>query len=640
MPLPPRGLLSKELVNVPVQFLYARNELLKKIIAITAKRKAQLHMDATGARMATTPEAFQFGENVFKGMHKKALSPWMKTLKDVAGRAVSGVKTYGKRLVGDSTMVPLRAQQDALRGLEKKLVEQAGQRIDTQPLTQQTDLIREMLHDLMDYRRGLRRSPKDVWKEVYDRGAQSITDAGRLFPGRLTASTNQQHAHTAARARAAAGAASENLRRTQGLFSSLVGKPNLRAGQPGFQPGLLDLTDQSLQAKLKELAAARAHNATHTDIWHRQLPDVYRKQVAANTAAANEMEAIRKTRQYTADTATVGGLAGLGGLAYANSGEKQSSVDFASPLAFALPPAALGATAGGLYGAVMGPRKKKLRAILKGLVSGGLMGGGAGLGMGLGGEFAGRTGGSLPFAGTGIQGLINRGNRAQFGALAGAPLGAVGGGALGALLADRVNASTDALLDGEKEKDAADMPQPTSRGETKKVTMPEANKSEPDCDPEGVQMTEKDHNKKAFMGLGALAGMATAPEGEEDLSIGRGALRGVGTGLGVGTGAVTGGLAGGAGGAALGAILGALARGKNQTFSDAMGRGASGGAGLGLLAGIPTGAVYGGYKGNKATKALLDKTAPISEKKKKKDDDKEVKEAAAKMLAYLHSKKS
>jgi hypothetical protein len=183
-------------------------------------------------------------------------------------------------------------------------------------------------------------------------------------------------------------------------------------------------------------------------------------------------------------------------------------------------------------------------------------------------------------------------------------------------------------------KQSMTMPQPSSRGQMKKVQMPEASPTKSDCDPEGVQMS---NNKQAFMGLGALAGMATAPnKEEEDLSIGRGALRGVGTGLGVGTGAVTGGLAGGLGGAGRGAILGALAR-TDPRLSQRMGVGASQLGSLGMLAGGLGGAIYGGYKGNKATKALLDKTAPISEKKKTpdKEDDKEVKEAAAVVLAQL-----
>lgn len=182
-------------------------------------------------------------------------------------------------------------------------------------------------------------------------------------------------------------------------------------------------------------------------------------------------------------------------------------------------------------------------------------------------------------------------------------------------------------------KKSMTMPQPTSRGTMKKVQMPEASPNKPDCDPEGVQMS---NNKQAFMGIGGLAGMATAPEGEEDLSIGRGALRGVGTGLGLSTGAVTGGLAGGLGGAGLGAILGAIARSEPR-LSQRMGVGASQLGPIGMLAGGLGGAVYGGYKGNKATKALLDKTAPIGEKKKKnKEDDKEVKEAAATVLQLLH----
>lgn len=235
----------------------------------------------------------------------------------------------------------------------------------------------------------------------------------------------------------------------------------------------------------------------------------------------------------------------------------------------------------------------------------------------------------------------------------GTRVGTVGAGLLGG----------SAALQGALAKESASLPEPTCRGMTKKVTMPGENKQQPDLDPEGVQMSAQDYSvnksanlkfalralaagavqKQAFMGLGALAGMATAPnKEEEDLSTGRGALRGVGTGLGAAAGAGIGALGGTVGGAGLGAVLGALARAipsgspNRLSFSDAIGRGATTGGGLGYLAGIPAGAIYGGYKGNKATKALLDKTAPISDKKKdKKDDDKDVKEAAASVLAQI-----
>lgn len=61
--------------------------------------------------------------------------------------------------------------------------------------------------------------------------------------------------------------------------------------------------------------------------------------------------------------------------------------------------------------------------------------------------------------------------------------------------------------------------------------------------------------KQALMGIGGLAGMATAPEGEEDLSVGRGALRGAGTMTGAGAGGFLGAGAGGA----LGTLAGGLA---------------------------------------------------------------------------------
>lgn len=318
-------------------------------------------------------------------------------------------------------------------------------------------------------------------------------------------------------------------------------------------------------------------------------------------------------------------------------------------------------------------------------------------------------------------------------------------------------------------KQSAEMPEPSSRGQTKKVTMPEAPESDPDCDPEGADMTEKDHDvkeaglerlgthllrdlpkllskapgaiyggverglnrygdllgghtrenlrramfskareledelgslapsvvrmpgvgwkmlehevgpsrplfdavralnkeeakntltrggsiaaaytpaviaatqqKQAFMGPGAIAGLLTAPKGQSDLSVGRGALRGLGTGLGVGTGAITGGLLGGGGGAAAGGLVAALAAAlsgqKGRSFNNAVGQGITAGGGLGMLAGGVGGAAYGGYKGNKATKALLDKTAPIDEDDADEDDDKDVKKSAAAVLAQL-----
>jgi hypothetical protein len=236
--------------------------------------------------------------------------------------------------------------------------------------------------------------------------------------------------------------------------------------------------------------------------------------------------------------------------------------------------------------------------------------------------------------------------------------GTVGAGLLGG----------SAAINAMGQKQSMEMPQPSSRGETKKVTVPEASEQDPDCDPEGVQMTEKDHDmkkaefnsklkaiatgtystryqKQAFMGTGAVAGLLTAPKGQSDLSVGRGALRGVGTALGAGVGGGLGALGGAGLGSLGGGLIGALAaalskRTEGQTFGQAVGHGmttgAATGGGLGYLAGIPTGAVYGGYKGNKATKALLDKTAPIDEDDKDdKDDEEKTKKSAAAVLAQL-----
>ena len=113
-------------------------------------------------------------------------------------------------------------------------------------------------------------------------------------------------------------------------------------------------------------------------------------------------------------------------------------------------------------------------------------------------------------------------------------------------------------------------------------------------------------------GIGGLAGMATAPKGQSDLAVGRGALRGIGTAA----GGLSGGMLGGVGGGALGALLGALIRREGLGPSNHAG----GGMALGALAGVGAGAGYGAYKGNKATKALLDKAAPLDEEKDDKKD--------------------
>lgn len=113
-------------------------------------------------------------------------------------------------------------------------------------------------------------------------------------------------------------------------------------------------------------------------------------------------------------------------------------------------------------------------------------------------------------------------------------------------------------------------------------------------------------------GIGGLAGMATAPEGQSDLAAGRGALRGIGTAV----GGLSGGVLGGLGGGALGALLGAMLRREGLGPSNHAATGMT----LGALAGGLGGAGYGAYKGNKATKALLDKAAPLDEEKDDKKD--------------------
>lgn len=114
-------------------------------------------------------------------------------------------------------------------------------------------------------------------------------------------------------------------------------------------------------------------------------------------------------------------------------------------------------------------------------------------------------------------------------------------------------------------------------------------------------------------GIGALAGMATAPKGQSDLAAGRGALRGVGTAV----GGLSGGALGGLGGGALGALLGAMIQRRGLGPSNHAGTGMA----LGALAGGLGGAGLGAYKGNKATKALLDKAVPLDEEKDDKEEN-------------------
>lgn len=148
-------------------------------------------------------------------------------------------------------------------------------------------------------------------------------------------------------------------------------------------------------------------------------------------------------------------------------------------------------------------------------------------------------------------------------------------------------------------KKSMTMPQPTSRGTMKKVQMPEASPSKPDCDPEGVQMSAA---KQSSL-LSVLGGLA-------------------GGGLG--------GVAGAAGGGLLGALGGGAMAGHR-------------GAGIGLLsggaAGLGAGAHMGGNIGaNIGASFDKKKKKPESDKDKKEDnadDDKEVKEAAAVVLAQL-----
>lgn len=360
-PLPLNSLFSKELVNVPVKLLYSRQELLRKIIANAAKRKVQIHIDATGDRMAAHPEAFQFGKQIFDSMHKKSnvlTSPLIKRLVQMAGKTMGGLKTYGKRLVGDSTLKPLR---------------------------QRADLLSEMGHDL-----------------------------------------------------------ATNLPNPENIATNMLRYAPRQVGNP---------TQAVMNARRARNTGFEAYKQLNT------------QSLDALKALFQEQDAIRKTRLYTGGAASGATLGGVGAAALSGAGEKQSET----------------------------------------------------------------------------------------------------------------------------------LPTPSSRGETKKVTMPSENKQQPDLDPEGVQMTQQDHDVKKQAGLGAL--------------------------LGGGLGAGIGGLAGAAGGGLLGGGIGGALGGKR-------------GGGLGVLAGGALGLGAGAHLGGNIG-ASIGKKKKKKEPEKQDDDDKDVKEAAASLLAFV-----
>lgn len=164
--------------------------------------------------------------------------------------------------------------------------------------------------------------------------------------------------------------------------------------------------------------------------------------------------------------------------------------------------------------------------------------------------------------------------------------------------------------------------------------------SDGSCRPAGGKKKEKKKEKKAALSkmsayefgrhmfekraiapaIGGLVGMQQAPsEEEKDLSMARGAVRGIGTGV----GAFSGGGLGALGGGVLGLLLARF--GHKPTGSLALNRitsnlnnihnanlSAQSAVAGGTLGGL-AGGIYGGYKGNKGTKALLDKMAPLDE---------------------------
>ena len=186
----------------------------------------------------------------------------------------------------------------------------------------------------------------------------------------------------------------------------------------------------------------------------------------------------------------------------------------------------------------------------------------------------------------------------------GAPATVVGGGSIYGAYKKQELENNQMLA-----KKSMTMPQPTSRGTMKKVQLPEASPSKPDCDPEGVQMSTQDHEsvKQALVDgalIGAGLGAASAPEGHILQNAGRGAVRGVGTELGAVLGAGGGGAVGHIGGSAVGALLAMLAR-KHVDAKLLMPALKEVGRTFGTLGGMGIGAYQGGRMGYNAAGKLM-----------------------------------
>jgi hypothetical protein len=484
-----------------------RQELLQKLITTAAKRKAQFHVDATDARLVTSPETF--GMNLSKQIMNKHANPLRgpaaKSIQMALQKIMGGLKTYGKRMTGNSTLNPMQTRGKLLDELEQQIASSAKPLVDLTPLKQKSKLVQDMLDGVRDRAHGHDPSSsplggkyfRDLFEARMRPTLDKIQQHKSLFPGKSTSSTIQSQQQALARARAGAAQVSETARRQQDMATRVGGLEDT-------------LYSQRIDAG-KAVNRAREHNQLQNLTFGGgdvpglgQMGEVVKQKGINRKALEKELDAIESARSYTA---------------------------------------------GGLAGATLGS--------------------------------------------VGYNAYANSGNPAM--------------------------------------KQSMTMPQPSSRGQTKKVQMPEASPTKPDCDPEGVQMS---NNKQAFLtgaSIGALGGLATSKPGQRASGIGRGALIGGGTELGTVGGAGFGGLTG----TALGALLGGLISRKPE--------GAMTGAGLGGLTGAVLGAGGGGYAGHIGTKALLDSQqgkdvnpkSRKSDKKDDKEDDKEVKEAAAVVLAQL-----
>lgn len=127
----PSPLFGKELVNVPVDLLYTRRKLLEKILANAARRRVQQTIQATGERMAATPE--QFGKNLAQNIGQMGKSLGKKaSLTEGLVASIPGAMTGGATGLGVGALYGLLSgalqarKGKRLRGAAMGLLRGAG----------------------------------------------------------------------------------------------------------------------------------------------------------------------------------------------------------------------------------------------------------------------------------------------------------------------------------------------------------------------------------------------------------------------------------------------------------------------------------------------------------------------------------